>query len=167
MRELRARIAAMELGRLRDPVAGDMSEPEGDEQDEEATPMAKTPEMRYFQSIIGFTSRPKPKLPTYKGSLIAEHLIDWINELDKYFEYDELEENKKVKLAVTRLKGHASLWWDNVQVERRRKKKPLIKSWDRMVAKLRAKFLPTDYQLTLYRQMKNLRQRLLTVREYT
>ena len=43
----------------------------------------------------------------------------------------------------------------------------MIKSWDRTVAKLRVKFLPTDYQLTLYRQMQNLRQRLLTVREYT
>ena len=106
-------------------------------------------------------------MPNYEGSLTTEHLIDWINELDKYFEYDELEEDNKVKLAVTRLKGHASLWWDSVQVERRRKNKPLIKRWDRMVAKLRAKFLPTDYQLTLYRKMQNLRQRLLTVREYT
>ena len=134
MRELRARIAAMELGRQRDPVAGDVSEPEGDDQDEEATPMAKTPKMRYFRSILGATSRPKPELPTYEGILTAEHIIDWINELDKYFEYDELEEDEKVKLAATRLKGHASLWWDSVQVERRRKNKPLIKSWDRMVA---------------------------------
>jgi hypothetical protein len=36
-----------------------------------------------------------------------------------------------------------------------------------MVAKLKGKFLPKDYQLALYRQMQNLRQRLLTVREYT
>ena len=32
---------------------------------------------------------------------------------------------------------------------------------------MRAKFLPKDYQLSLYRQMQNLRQRLLSVREYT
>ena len=36
-----------------------------------------------------------------------------------------------------------------------------------MVVKLREKFLPSDYQLSLYRQLQNLRQRLLTVREYT
>ena len=77
-------------------------------------------------------------MPTYDGSLVAEHLIDQISELDKYFEYDEVEEDKKVRLAVTRLKGHASLWWDSVQAERR-KNKSLIKSWDRMVAKTRAK----------------------------
>ena len=36
-----------------------------------------------------------------------------------------------------------------------------------MVAKLRGKFLPSDYQLSLFMQMQNLRQRLLTVKEYT
>ena len=36
-----------------------------------------------------------------------------------------------------------------------------------MIAKMRANFLPKDYQLILYRQVQNLRQRLLTVREYT
>ena len=79
---------------------------------------------------------------TYDRNLVAEHLIDWISELDKYFEYDEVEEDKRVRLAVRRLKGHASLWWDSIQVERWRKNKPLIKIWDRMVAKMRTKFLP-------------------------
>ena len=42
-------------------------------------------------------------------------------------EYDEIEEDKKVRLDMTRLKGHASLWWDSVQAERRRKNNPFIK----------------------------------------
>ena len=93
------------------------------------------------------------KFPTYDGSLIVEHIVDWVNEMDKYFEYDEVEEDKRVRLVVTRLKGHASLWWDSVQVERWRKNKSLIKSWDRMVAKMRDKFFPKYYQLILYRQV--------------
>ena len=48
--------------------------------------------------------------------------------MDKYFEYDEIEEDKRVRLVVTRLKGHASLWWDSVQDKRRRKNKSLVKS---------------------------------------
>ena len=72
-----------------------------------------------------------------------------------------------MKLAVTRLKGHAALWWDSVQAERKKKNKVVIKSWDRMVSKMRGKFLPKDYQLGLYKKMQNLRQRMLTVREYT
>ena len=135
----------METDRGRDLEAGDISEPEDEEKREEGAPMQETPELRYFISIIGATSRLEPEFPTYDGSLIIEHLIDWISELDKYFEYDEIEEDKRVRLALIRLKGHASLWWDSVQVEKWRKNKSLIKSWDMMVAKTRDKFLPKYY----------------------
>jgi hypothetical protein len=36
-----------------------------------------------------------------------------------------------------------------------------------MVANMKAKFLPRDYQITLFRRMKNLRQKLMSVKEYT
>ena len=72
-----------------------------------------------------------------------------------------------MKFNVTKLKVHASLWWDGVQVERRRLGKKPIKNWNRMLTKLRGKFLQGDYQLSLFRQMQILRQRLLIVKEYT
>jgi len=53
------------------------------------------------------------------------------------------------------------------RLDRRSKNKPVIKSWDRMVTKMKGKFLPKDYQLTLYRQVQNLKQRSMIVREYT
>jgi hypothetical protein len=87
--------------------------------------------------------------------------------MDKYFDYEDVEEEKKVRHVVTRLKGHATLWWDELQADRRRKGKQKIKSWDRMVAKLKEKFMPKDYQINLFRRMQNLRQRGLTVKEYT
>ena len=62
-----------------------------------------------------------------------------------FFDYEEMGEDKRVKFAVTKLKGHAALWWDGVQAERRRAGKQPIKSWTRMVAKLRGKFLPSYY----------------------
>ena len=81
MRELRARLEAMETDRRRDLEARDVNEPEDEEQREEAAPMQERPELRYFRSILGATSRPRPELPTYDGNLVAEHLIDWISEL--------------------------------------------------------------------------------------
>jgi hypothetical protein len=36
-----------------------------------------------------------------------------------------------------------------------------------MIAKMKAKFIPRDYQITLFRCMQNLRQKLMTVKEYT
>jgi hypothetical protein len=87
--------------------------------------------------------------------------------MDKYFDYEDVEEEKKVRHVVTRLKGHATLWWDELQADRRRKGKQNIKSWDRMVAKLKEKFIPKDYQINLFRRMQNLRQKGMTVKEYT
>ena len=36
-----------------------------------------------------------------------------------------------------------------------------------MVSELKAKFIPKDYQLNLFRQLQNLRQKGMTVKEYT
>jgi hypothetical protein len=36
-----------------------------------------------------------------------------------------------------------------------------------MVAKLKAKFIPKDYQINLFKKLQNLRQKGMTVREYT
>jgi hypothetical protein len=36
-----------------------------------------------------------------------------------------------------------------------------------MIAKMKEKFIPRDYQITLFRRMQNLRQKLMTVKEYT
>ena len=41
--------------------------------------MQETPELRYFRSIQGATSRLKPELSTYYGSLIVEQLQEEIN----------------------------------------------------------------------------------------
>jgi len=73
--------------------------------------------------------------------------------MDKHFDFAEIPEDKKVNFAVTRLKGHALLWWDGVQTKRRRLHKQPIRNWSRMIAKLKEKFLPKDYHLALYRQM--------------
>jgi hypothetical protein len=77
----------------------------------------------------------------------------------KYFNYEDVEEEKKVRHVVTRLKGHARLWWDELQADRRIKVKQNIKSWDRMVANIKEKFIPKYYQINLFRRMQNLRQK--------
>ena len=68
---------------------------------------------------------------------------------------------------MTRLKGRVALWWDKLQANRRRKGKRKIKSWDRMVAKLKDKFIPKDYQLNLFRNLHNMRHKGLPVKDYT
>jgi hypothetical protein len=99
----------------------------------------------------------------YEGNLDVEELLDWFRALDKYFNYEDIKEDKKIKHIVTRLKGHATMWWDEMQADRHCKGKQRIKSWDRMVAKMKGKFISSN----LFRRMQNLWQKGLTVKEYT
>jgi hypothetical protein len=117
-----------------------------------------------LKEVVKMGAREKMEVPMYEGNLDVEELLDWIRALDKYFDYEEIEDENKVKHVVTRLKGHATLWWDELQAERRHKGKKKIKNWDRMVAKLKDKFIPKEYQINLFRRLHNLRHKGLAVK---
>ena len=68
-----------------------------------------------LKQVLGSTSRPKPDVSNYSGSLNLEELVDWINYMENFFDYEEMNDEKKVKFTVKKLKGHAYLWWDGVQ----------------------------------------------------
>jgi hypothetical protein len=169
IRDLRARLEDMEAAQRCTANAGDLSDSEGEAEAEQPGEVAAedAANERLIKAIARMSSKTKMDIPAYEGSLDAEELLDWIRALDTYFDYEDIEEDKKVRHAVTRLKGHAALWWDELQADRRSKGKQKIKSWDRMIAKMKAKFIPRDYQITLFRRMQNLRQKLMTVKEYT
>jgi hypothetical protein len=98
-------------------------------------------------------TRAKVDIPMYEGNLDVEEMLDWIRSTEKYFDYEDVDEEKKVIHVVTRLKGHATLWWDEIQTKRRSKGKQKIKNWDKMVAKLKVEFLPKDYHINLFRKL--------------
>eukprot|EP00253_Pinus_taeda_P019571 PITA_19571 len=150
IRVLRERLAVVEVGGRRDP-ADDSDEEVAEPEDEFE---GVTPELRLLKSVLLSSHKPKHELPTYDGSLSADVLLDWLSEVNKFFEFEETSEEKQVKFAATKLKGHVSLWWDSVQAERKRLHKQPIKKWARMEAKLKEKFLPKDYQIMLYRQRR-------------
>ena len=103
----------MEENWQQDPIGGDVSDNE-EEPEEEREVEEDHAKIQLLKFIVGASMRPKPEVPTYQGGLDANELLDLINEMDKFFDYDETDDEKKVKFAVTRLKGHASLWWNGV-----------------------------------------------------
>jgi hypothetical protein len=90
-------------------------------------------------------ARAKIEVPMYKGNLDVEELLDWIMSMEKYFDYEDVDGEKRVRHVVTRLKGDVTLWWDELQAERRSRGKHKIKNRDKMVVKLKAKFMPKYY----------------------
>jgi hypothetical protein len=155
MHNIHARLVDVEIKQRRTVDVGDVSESESEDEagheGEEVAAEDATNE-RLIRAVARMGAREKMDIPVYEGNLDVEELLDWIRALDMYFDYEDVEEDKKVKHAVTRLKGHATLWWDELQADRHCKGKQKIRSWDRMVAKMKAKFIPKDYQITLFRK---------------
>ena len=137
----------IEGDRERDPK--DVSEDE--ESQEEETVAQETTELRILKQVLGSTSRPNYDVSNYNGSLNPEEPVDWFNDMENFSDYDEMNDENKVKFVVKKLKGHPYLWWESVQEEQRKQNKPKIKSWNQMITKLRGKFLPQDYHLSLFR----------------
>jgi hypothetical protein len=155
MRELSSRLDAMETKQRRTLDNQDINEARSENEagDEEKFVAEDTAEEHIFKVVARIGSRDKMDIPMYEGNLDVKELLDWFRALDKYFDYKDIEEDKKVKHVVTRLKGHATLWWDELQADRHCKGKQIIKRWDRMVTKMKAKFIPKDYQINLFRRM--------------
>ena len=57
----------------------------------------------------------KIDLPSFSGKLDLEAFLDWIKNVEDFFEYMGTPEGKKVKLVSFKLKSRASAWWDQVQ----------------------------------------------------
>ena len=64
-------------------------------------------EVKILNMLMKTSGRPRIEVSMYLGSLNVEEIIDWINALSKYFDFEEIEDKKKVRYAATRLKGHA------------------------------------------------------------
>ncbi|MDF3680986.1 hypothetical protein P3S38_28840 [Enterobacter hormaechei] len=124
-------------------------------------------EERLLRVLSRENSKPIVEVVPYDGKLDTNVVLDWISNMEKCFEYENTPDNRKVKIAVTRLKGHASLRWEHLQTDRQRRGKEKIRTWLKMVNKVKNKFLLADYQVSLLRKMQNLRQRDMSVKEYT
>ncbi|KAE8672853.1 putative CCCH-type zinc finger family protein [Hibiscus syriacus] len=106
-------------------------------------------------------------LPEFSGTLQAEGFVDWINEVERIFEYKEVPDRVKVKLIAIKLKGRASAWWEQLRRSRERQGKAKITDWEKMKKKMKGHFLPFGYTQTLFQRLHALRQGARSVDDYT
>ena len=92
----------------------------------------------------------KMDLPTFDGHFHIEDFLDWQSNVEWFFDYMDILEDKKVKLVAYKLIRGASAWWEQTRSNRAQQGKTAVQSWLKMKRMLRARFLPSDYEQTLF-----------------
>ena len=93
--------------------------------------------------------------------------MEWLQTIERIFEFKEIADEKRVKLVALKLRKYASLWWTNLLTKRVRQGKGKIGTWEKMKAKLKARFLPPNYIQNNYSLVHQLTQGSMSVEEYT
>ena len=68
-------------------------------------------------------SRFEIEFPKFDGILDHEEFVDWLSQAKEIFTSYDILESKKVKLAGTNLRGKARSWWEQLKIQRLRKRK--------------------------------------------
>ncbi|XP_058005436.1 uncharacterized protein LOC131181399 [Hevea brasiliensis] len=59
----------------------------------------------------------KMKIPTFRVTSSPEEYLEWVQRVDKIFEYQEYSEAKKCKLIVVEFVDYTNLWWENERLK--------------------------------------------------
>ena len=59
--------------------------------------------------ILKLGKRPKIDVGMFLGNLNPNELIDWINELEEYFEYEDIRDLDRVNFGKEKIKGYAKI----------------------------------------------------------
>ncbi|CAB4269000.1 unnamed protein product [Prunus armeniaca] len=74
----------------------------------------------------------KVDAPNFDGELNPKALLDWLATMDRYFEWHDMPEARRVRFAKIKLMGQAG-------------EEPII-HWGEMKERLKQKYLPLSYQ---------------------
>ncbi|GFS42503.1 transducin family protein [Actinidia rufa] len=80
---------------------------------------------------------------TFDGRLDPKAFIDWVNEMEQFFEYHKLSDDRKVRFAKLKLISRAKFFWQNIEAQRRQ---PPTFDWSEMIEVLSSKYIPHSYQ---------------------
>ena len=62
----------------------------------------------------------KIEIPSFSGKLDIQSFLDWVYEVEKFFDMTCVPEEKYIKFIANKLKGGRTTWWEQLQITRRR-----------------------------------------------
>ena len=84
--------------------------------------------------------------PSFDGSLDPNTILNWLIEIEDYFEYHQFEDDHHVGLARMKLEGQARNFWRNQERLFRRQFRDQSITWAEMIRRLRDQYIPLSHQ---------------------
>ncbi|VFQ93302.1 unnamed protein product [Cuscuta campestris] len=109
----------------------------------------------------------KVDIPTFEGKNDPDDFLEWLETVERVFDFKDVPEEKKVKIVALKFRKYASTWWSNLSTKRRRENKAPVKTWLKMRSLLKKKFLPEQYVRDNFARLQHLRQGPRSVEDYT
>ncbi|XP_022849921.1 uncharacterized protein LOC111372015 [Olea europaea var. sylvestris] len=116
-------------------------------------------EERLFRNI-------KLDAPTFDGCLDPSAFNQWVRDMDRFFTWYGVPEDRRVQFASLKLTGTDKLFWESVEDLLERRHAPPVGNWDEMKCRLEEKYLPESYRGDLLDQWNSLMQGSRPVTEY-
>ena len=88
--------------------------------------------------------RPYKRIASFNGYFYKEDFLDWLLDLEDLFDYENICDERKVELALYKLREYVLRWWEQMQFDRLIQGKNKIHSWPRMKKMLAIRFYPLD-----------------------
>ena len=98
----------------------------------------------------------KIEAPSFEGQLDPTHFLDWLSDMDHYFEWYNMDDERRIRFAKIKLLGSAKLYWSNHERLMRRGGRAPVTTWDEMKIILKEKYVPTSYQQRMLDQWQRL-----------
>ena len=83
----------------------------------------------------------KLEVPTFDGQLDPQIFLDWISDMDHYFDWYYMSDERRVRFAKMKLVGQARKYWTNVEKLVRLRHQEAIQTWDEIKQNLQEKCL--------------------------
>ncbi|VFQ83901.1 unnamed protein product [Cuscuta campestris] len=100
----------------------------------------------------------KVDIPTFEGKNDPDEFLEWLETVERVFDFEDVSDEKKVKIVALKFRKYASTWWTNTCTKRRRNDKELVSTWAKMRSLLKKKFLPAEYVRENFAKLQTLRQ---------
>jgi len=88
----------------------------------------------------------KVDIPEFEGKLDPDEFLDWLQIVERVFNYKDISNEKKIKLVALKLRKYTSTWWANVLSKRAKKGKGKIRTWRKIKETKGSSFYLTSFK---------------------